>query len=611
MESRSPTSNVPVARASPSSSKKYVTRACDICKKRKCKCDGRESGYEHSPTARRESITEPAQSPNNNEQGIENEAETRLSTETEEDAAGDASTHTFLKSVYTHLQSLGQVLPRNLQRPAEQILEGESPASIFFPPDRKIAQECIDCFFEHSNATYRYIPRSQVQGLLEAFYAQDEGVLGDDAKSAVFLLVLAVGCIWLASWRGRDLREQKAKSSRMFNAAKRRLEQAATVYPPNITVLQGHVLECQFYLALNMFNTAWMSLGKAIRLGQMAGFQKGVKRGFDLQEFSRRGIFWSIYMMERYLSAALGRPMALDDADITIPYPEVPPSKLHDDLGKNEARLAKGVVAHIKLTQITSKILKQLYPANQRMAQSREQIVLEIENYLQDWLRETPSFFHPSSKQNMESEDDSIFCDVPWIFKRQQRTVQNAFNFNTILLYRGYLLDELLQPTVPRRQPPRSNPAIERCVEAALRLASFAADVEADATYNSTYWTTTHITFCAISILTVYMTLYDDPKHCGAIEAVFEKAMRGHRKLDNSRNMQSQRLLEESRSIAKAIQASPINAQPQPAEANLQQPYHNLQETANPGFDRSAAFPGNEECLAPFPFNNGQGWVIH
>ncbi|KAL4946641.1 fungal-specific transcription factor domain-containing protein [Aspergillus oleicola] len=478
MESASSTSTtIPIASSS-SSTKKYVTRACDICRKRKCKCDGRESGYEHSPTTRRQFTTQPIEPTDTHDN--ENEVETRLSTGTEEDDAGDSSTHAFLKSVYTHLQSLGQVLPRNLQRPAEQILERESSASVFFPPECKIAQEYIDCFFEHSNATYRYIPRSQVQGLLEGFYAQDERVLGDDAKVAVFLMLR------LASFMARS-----RLGSRLFNVAKRRLEQAATVFPPSVTVLQGHVLECQFYLALNMFNTAWMSLGKAMRLGQMVGFQRGVKRVYDLQEFSRRGIFWSLYMMERYLSAALGRPMALDDADITIPYPETPGPELHDDLGKNEARLAKGVVAHIKLTQITSKILKQLYPANQRMAQSREEIVLDIEQYLKDWLRETPSFFHPSSKPDIEFEDDSIFCDVPWIFKRQQRTVQNTFNFTTILLYRGYLLDESLQPTLPRRQPPRSNPAIERCVEAALRLASFAADVEADETYNSVYWVCT------------------------------------------------------------------------------------------------------------------------
>jgi hypothetical protein len=88
---------------------------------------------------------------------------------------------------------MGQVLPRNLHRPAEQILEGDSPASIFFPTERHFAQEYIDCFYEHSNATYRYIPRSQIEHLLDGFYAQEEKALQDDAGMAVLLLVMAIG----------------------------------------------------------------------------------------------------------------------------------------------------------------------------------------------------------------------------------------------------------------------------------------------------------------------------------------------------------------------------------------------------------------------------------
>lgn len=37
--------------------------------------------------------------------------------------------------------------------------------------------------------------------------------------------------------------------------------------------------------------------------------------------------------------------MALDDADITLPYPR---PGFEKDLGKNEVGLTKGVVAHIK-----------------------------------------------------------------------------------------------------------------------------------------------------------------------------------------------------------------------------------------------------------------------
>jgi len=88
---------------------------------------------------------------------------------------------------------MGQVLPRNLHRPAEQILEGDSAASIFFPPERHFAQEYIDCFYEHSNATYRYIPRSQIEHLLAGFYGQEEEFLQDDASMAALLLVMAVG----------------------------------------------------------------------------------------------------------------------------------------------------------------------------------------------------------------------------------------------------------------------------------------------------------------------------------------------------------------------------------------------------------------------------------
>lgn len=53
-----------------------------------------------------------------------------------------------------------------------------------------------------------------------------------------------------------------------------------------------------------MFNTAWVSLGNAIRLGQMAGLQRAVKQEYSLKEWSRRGIFWSLYMMDRYVNRA-------------------------------------------------------------------------------------------------------------------------------------------------------------------------------------------------------------------------------------------------------------------------------------------------------------------
>ncbi|KAL4885513.1 hypothetical protein BJY04DRAFT_214311 [Aspergillus karnatakaensis] len=289
-----------------------------------------------------------------------------------------------------------------------------------------MAQEYVDCFCEHSNATYRYVPRSQIQNLMDGFYAQDEQVLQNDADVAVLLLVMAVG------------------------------------------------------------------------------------------------------------------------------------------------------------------------------DQSRDDTVLGIERGIETWLQETASFFHPTDEHENERDGHMAFCDIPWILKRQQRTVRAAFHFTTILLYRGYLLDEFLQRNVPRPQPSSCSPAVERCVKAALRLAEFAAEIDTDTSYNPVYWVTSHFTFCAISILTVYMTLYKDPEQQNVIETVLEKAMRGHRKLDNSKNKQSQQLLEESRSIAQAVQSSPIasstltTAQPREVRLSSDQPTDHNQPNCCPN---EASNLENEDTL--------------
>lgn len=62
--------------------------------------------------------------------------------------------------------------------------------------------------------------------------------------------------------------------------------------------------------------------------------------------------FPSIYGLTkvlRYLSAALGRPMMINDDDITIPYPEAVVSSSQGIEDPHEAKTVPGIVAHIKL----------------------------------------------------------------------------------------------------------------------------------------------------------------------------------------------------------------------------------------------------------------------
>lgn len=131
--------------------------------------------------------------------------------------------------------------------------------------------------------------------------------------------------------------------------------------------------------------------------------------------------------------------------------------------------------------------IERLYPAVRKPAEFRETVIDELENELRQWISDTPSFFHPSYDSRNEPEQD--FYDVPWIFKRQQRTVRSAFHFTSMLIYRGSLLREFLShaPSTPQYVEPIST-HVTKCVESAWAMASIAADIADDRTYNGVFW---------------------------------------------------------------------------------------------------------------------------
>lgn len=134
-----------------------------------------------------------------------------------------------------------------------------------------------------------------------------------------------------------------------------------------------------------------------------------------------------------------------------------------------------------------------------------------------------------------------------------------TYHFTNMLMYRGCLLDEFLrtQANTPRENSP-SLP-VQKCVQAAKHMASFAAEIADDTTYNAVFWTTSYFTFCAISILVVYLTLYRNVEDRAELEELLERAMRGHKRLDQSTELEAQRLLEESQKLARHTREGPNN----------------------------------------------------
>ena len=53
----------------------------------------------------------------------------------------------------------------------------------------------LECFAEHAQVTYRYVPRQQWQSLVDRLYSDDESLLNDDTNLSLLLLVIGLGYV--------------------------------------------------------------------------------------------------------------------------------------------------------------------------------------------------------------------------------------------------------------------------------------------------------------------------------------------------------------------------------------------------------------------------------
>lgn len=140
-----------------------------------------------------------------------------------------------------------------------------------------------------------------------------------------------------------------------------------------------------------------------------------------------------------------------------------------------------------RLVKIIGRAATQLYLASYRTQKSTDEIIAELELELQLWLKSSPDFFNPFNEGSARGEEQ--FYDIPWILKRQQRTIKSAFFFANMLIYRGQLLRDFRcqQPSAPRSNPLSGR--AKKCIENALSMVTLAAEFGVnECRYNGTFW---------------------------------------------------------------------------------------------------------------------------
>ncbi|WVF69663.1 hypothetical protein IAT40_004442 [Kwoniella sp. CBS 6097] len=428
---------------------------------------------------------------------------------------------------------------------------GDKGISGFFLPSHEEGKAYIQCYFDHATSTYRYLDRKTIERLTDLFY--DQAGASTHADDVVLLLVLmAIGCLWTPSWTGADPQIMTRKAVRLYRVAKRQLD-TIDLSQPRLRMVQVHVAMSHLHLGMSHFRSAWLTFGTAARLSQLLKLHRRSPESTPVHmDEANRQTFWSAFMMDRYLSLVLGCPAIFDERDITQPLPSSNVSP--DNLSSNdEAQRMTGSTAHIKLSRVLGYALRSLQSPAELTDQERAHAVVLLNAELDQWLQATPKFFHPAGSGS-DVSDLGPFASIPPFFQRQQQLVRSAYHFIKLFIHRSFLLDQFIhripsdQPSISLNRDPMS-PEITTCVESAIQIARSVCKMKESPGAKGTFWNSAYFCFASLTVLLVYLMVYEDAPRREEIESIIEAAMEGHIQLTGSTSHEREKILEDYRRI--------------------------------------------------------------
>lgn len=186
----------------------------------------------------------------------------------------------------------------------------------------------------------------------------------------------------------------------------------------DLTSLQAICFMVLFLQSSARLSTCYSYIGVALRSALRLGLHRSVAANFNpIERELRKRIFWVIRRMDVYVSVMLGLPQMLSDDDVDQEYPfDIDDEFITADgllpMPSDRTSLMAGANAHTRLTNITLKVVKYIYPvknvkyrsqSDQRYMVSHSKI-REIERDLQAWMEELPAALRPGMEVSPQLE---------------------------------------------------------------------------------------------------------------------------------------------------------------------------------------------------------------
>ncbi|KAJ7833497.1 fungal-specific transcription factor domain-containing protein [Mycena leptocephala] len=405
------------------SKKRRIQRACDICRRKKIRCDGAQmpgnrcsnciaysfecsyveaakkrgppKGYVESMEIRIEKIERLLQTllpeadlarvlsgtsvANRQVPPVINDDELAQITLTENlqqlSLNSDSETRFFGRSsgvmlLQTALKLKLDAEPQNARRHSEFWASRPSPEPIappqynFPPPD--LATSLVELYFTHINLLLPLLHRPT--------FARDLAAglhLTNDGFAATFILVCAIGARFSS-----DPRVLLDGTDNLHSSGWRWFEQLQLMRnplgpPPCLYDLQFSALSVIFLHGTSAPQACWTLVSIGIRMAQDVGAHRRKEATHQWtaeDELGKRAV-WVLVFLDRVLSAHLGRPCTIQDEDFDLEFPidcddeywEAPDPAQAFQQPKGKPSLISAFIAYLRLCQVISFTLRTIY----------------------------------------------------------------------------------------------------------------------------------------------------------------------------------------------------------------------------------------------------------
>ncbi|KAK1964334.1 fungal-specific transcription factor domain-containing protein [Colletotrichum sublineola] len=397
-----------------------VANACDSCKARKVKCDGKQPcGYclrrqrpstcRYSPQQRRRTPAPTPRTPSPSvhvHNGLDHQAESRQSGSTNDPLAEEETEvpreARLLCDAQGKLIFIGDCAPLSFFQTVRQLVntrvdpqvfahQSENPP--FRPPTHYSGNDEPDLHLAtipEALSTYHAVTSGLVDLFDHAHFVDEVGSWAQqtqrlqDASSATFYLVLAIG--YQSSNEGR--------ASSYFDYA-RNIALANLSGNINVPTIQTFVLVTLYMLGSCQMNGAFLFFGIAVRAAYSIGIHRTeINSRFGPEIHRQRDRLWkSLRVLDLFLSTSMGRPPATSDVDCTVPYRAI------NDSGHETFDLLN---ASAQIFLITEGIVIEVYSRRKVSYQLTEGISRQLREWSMRWLQKLKDVVSVSS-----TEDDS------------------------------------------------------------------------------------------------------------------------------------------------------------------------------------------------------------